>query len=248
MKSLWVLFKIEVKLGLREGSGILFAIILPVGLMLLLGVIFGDKPADENVNYTMLQQSYAAVITLGICATGLMGLPTTISGYREKKILKRFVVTPTSPVTLLGAQFLNSFLFAIVSSVLVTIIAVLFFGYTMIGSIGLFTVIYLLVVVAIYAIGMLIASVSSSVKMVNLLASLVYFPTFFLSGATVPYEIMPRGLQIFSNILPLTHGIKVLKGISLGYDIGQFTFSIILLSAIAVVCTIVAIKTFRYEY
>lgn len=248
MKKLWVLFKIEFKLAIREFSGVLFGVMLPVGLMILLGVIFGDKYAGENVNYTYVQQSFPAVITIGICATGLMGIPLTISSYREKKVLKRFEVTPTSPAKLLIAQVLNNFTFALVSSVLVYSVAKIFFDYKMIGSISSFIVIYLLVTISIYSIGMLIASISGSVKTTNLLCTIIYFPMFFLSGATIPYELMPKGLQTFSSIMPLSVGIKVLKGVSIGVNINEYITPITILIISSIICVLLSIKTFRYEY
>lgn len=248
MKKLWVLFKIEFKLAIREFSGVLFGVMLPVGLMILLGVIFGDKYAGENVSYTYVQQSFPAVITIGICATGLMGIPLTISSYREKKVLKRFEVTPTSPAKLLIAQVFNNFTFALISSVLVYLVAKIFFDYNMIGSISSFIVIYLLVTISIYSIGMLIASISGSVKTTNLLCTIIYFPMFFLSGATIPYEIMPKGLQTFSSIMPLSVGIKVLKGVSIGVNINEYTTPITILIISSIICVILSIKTFRYEY
>ncbi len=43
MKRLWILYKTEMKLALREFSGILFGIMLPVGIILIMGTIFGEK-------------------------------------------------------------------------------------------------------------------------------------------------------------------------------------------------------------
>jgi len=71
---------------------------------------------------------------------------------------------------------------------------------------------------------------------------------FFLSGATIPYEIMLEGLKTLSDIMPLTHGIKMLKHITLGGPISELSQSFILLLAIGLICTIISIKTFRYDY
>ncbi len=70
----------------------------------------------------------------------------------------------------------------------------------------------------------------------------------FLSGATVPYEVMPKGLRLFAEIMPLTHGIKLLKGVSLGEPIGQFTVSIFILIFTAIIGMLISIKTFRYTF
>jgi ABC-2 type transport system permease protein len=68
----------------------------------------------------------------------------------------------------------------------------------------------------IYSIGMMVAAISPNMKTANLLSSILYFPMLFFSGATLPYEVMPEVMQKVVDFLPLTQGIKLLKGISLG--------------------------------
>lgn len=77
--------------------------------------------------------------------------------------------------------------------------------------------------------------------------SLVYFPMLFLSGATIPYELFPEGLQKVANIMPLTQGIKLMKAVSMGKDLPSAGSIVLLLLAITVICSIISIKTFRWE-
>jgi ABC-2 type transport system permease protein len=247
MKPLYTLFKTEFTLSVREFSGVLFGMILPVGIMLLLGSLYGDKPAYDGASFSLVQQSFAAVITIGICATGLMGIPLSIATYREKKILKQFKVTPTSPFMLLGAQFLTNLVFAVLSSLLVLIAAFVFFNYSMQGSLVQFILAYGLVLTAIFSLGMMIASISGNMKTANLLSSIFYFPMFFLSGATIPFEIMPEGLQKVSSVMPLTQGIKLLKNISLAVPDTNWMTPVIYLSLTAILAMLVSVKTFRWE-
>lgn len=247
MKSLWILYKTEMKLAVREFSGILFGIMLPVGIIILMGTIFGDKMVEGQA-YTQLQRAIGGVITVGLCATGLMGVPLTISGYREKKLLRRFQVSPTSPALLVGVQSLTNFTIAIFSTAMVFVVARLMFSYEMIGDLSGFIVAYGIVGLSIYSIGTFIGSVSNSVKTTNLLCTLVYFPMFFLSGATVPYEILPRGLQVISSIMPLTMGIKLLKGVSLGESLTGYRMEILILLGLALLFAVASMKTFRYDY
>lgn len=239
MRAFVKLLSIEMKLNVREFSGVLFGIMIPVGLMCLLGVLYDTQ---EQIN-----QAVPAVLTIGICATGLMGIPITLSAYREKKLLRRFQVTPTSPLLLMGVQFVSNMVIALVSSSLVVIVG-LFFGFELQGSVWKFLLLYLLILFAIYAVGLLIASVSRNVQMSNLLCSLVYFPMFFLSGATIPYEIMPKPLQMISSVMPLSQGIKILKGISAGEKLTQHLLPILILLTIGVLCIMVSVRTFKYDY
>lgn len=64
-----------------------------------------------------------------------------------------------------------------------------------------------------FSLGMVIASLCKTVKIANVVTTFVYFPMLFLSGATIPFEIFPTFLQNVATILPLTHGIQLLKDI-----------------------------------
>ncbi len=247
MKTFSTLFKTELKISIRHMDAIFFGICFPIGIVLLLGAIYGGKPAYEGANYTMLQQSFGAFVTVGICATGLMGLPLVLADYRHKKILKRYKITPVSPAMLLIIQVMISFLFAAISAVLTSLVSVTVFNYTMPGSLPKFAVSFLLLTVTIYSLGMLIASLSPSIKVANLVCTLLYFPMLLLSGATVPFEIMPKALQTISNIFPMTQGIKLLKNTSLGLSSGDMLIQIIIMAVVSVICIALSIKFFKWE-
>ena len=106
MRSFRTLLKNELKLNIRNMNMVIFAIILPLVVLVILGFIYGTKPAAEGVAYSFMDQSLGALCSISICAGGLMGLPLVVSEYRERKILKRFKVTPISPVLLLIVEFL----------------------------------------------------------------------------------------------------------------------------------------------
>lgn len=83
--------------------------------------------------------------------------------------------------------------------------------------------------------------------MANAVTSLVYFPMLFLSGATIPFELFPKGLQKAASVLPLTQGIKLMKAASLGESVDAMTGKIVLLVGITIVCSLISLKTFRWE-
>lgn len=247
MKAFRTMLKVESKLAIRSLDSIIFGILFPVGIVILLGIIYGNKPAFEGAGYTFMQQSFGAFVAVGICATGLMGLPLTIADYRDKKILKRFKVTPVDPGLLLLVQIVICFAISLVSGTAVFLVASLFFGYIMQGSFISFLVSYMLVTAAVYGLGMLLASISPNIKTANLLCTLVYFPMLFLSGATVPYEIMPKGMQRVVDVLPLTQGIKLLKGFSLGLDVGGLLTPLIIMGGLAIICILASVRLFKWE-
>lgn len=105
---------------------------------------------------------------------------------------------------------------------------------------------WLLTLVSMFSIGLL-ASLCRTIKAVNAVTTLVYFPMLFLSGATIPYELFPSGLQKFANILPLTQGIKLMKAVSMGAALENVWKIVVLLLGITVICTVLSVKTFRWK-
>lgn len=95
MKSFATLFKNELKLNIRNMNMVIFAVIMPLIVLVILGFLYGTKPAADGVTYTFIEQSIGALCSISMCAGGLMGLPLVIAEYRERKILKRFRRNPT---------------------------------------------------------------------------------------------------------------------------------------------------------
>ena len=246
MKAFAKMLKTELKLSVRDMNMMIFAIALPLVVTLILGFVYGNKPAYDGAAYTAFAQSFGAMSAFGIVAAGVMGLPLVLSDYRDKKILKRYQCMPTSPTLLLIVQLVKYAVYSVAGLLVVTLVS-LCFGYRMQGNVFAFIGAFLFVLVAIYSIGMLVAALAPSMQVAGLICSVLYFPMLILSGTTLPYEIMPKWLQIISDILPLTQGIKLMKGTSLGLPLNDIYIPLIVLSAITVVCMAVAIRFFKWD-
>lgn len=245
MKRFLKLYVIEQKLALRSGDMLLFGVAMPVGIMILITMIAGNRMAGAG--YTYLESSFASLIAVGICAAAFMGIPLTVADYRDKKILKHFFTTPCSPVWILGSDVLCGAVTASLSAVSVALVSIIFLGYRMRGNVLAFIGAWLLTLAAMFSIGLLMASLCRTVKSVNAVTTLVYFPMLFLSGATIPYELFPDGLQKVANVLPLTQGIKLMKAVSMGNKPDSVGKIVALLVGITLICGIISVKTFRWE-
>jgi ABC-2 type transport system permease protein len=247
MGAFRTMFKTELKLSIRGMDMIIFAIAMPVVVVIILGILCGNKPAFEGAEYTFLAQSFGAVASIAISAGGVMGLPLVVSDYRNKKILKRFKVTPTSPVLILAVQIAIYALYSIASLILVYATATLFFNYQFSGSWIQFLGAYFLVMISMFSIGMLVGGVAPNIKIASVLASVLYFPMLIFSGATLPYEVMPTALQRVADVMPLTQGIKLLKSTSIGLPIDNVLVPVVVMTLIALVCTSTSIRFFKWE-
>lgn len=247
MKTFKELLFTETKLMIRDMNSLIFGVAFSVIFAIIMGMIMGSKQAFDGAEYSFMEQSFGAVVAIGIGATGLMGLPLALADYRYKKVLKRFLVTPVSPGMLLLVQFVVNLMVSLSCFLLVYAVYVIFFNFEMRGSFLFFLLTYFLVLISIFSIGMMLASISPNIKTANLLCCIVYFPMFFFSGATLPYEIMPAIMQKGADAMPLTQGIKLMKAVSLGLPIDNVIFPIALMIVLAVLCIGLSIRFFRWE-
>lgn len=247
MKAFRELLAVELKLSLRDMNMPLFAIIMPVVVMAVVGMLFAGQSAYEGAGYSFMDQSVPAVMTVGICAGGAMGLPIVVSYYRQRGVLKRFFVTPVRASTILVAQVAMYALYAIVSSLLVLGVAGVFFGYGFTGSALGFIAAYLLVMAAMFSVGMMLGGVARDEKVASIGASVLYFPMLLLSGTTLPYEILPEPVQQVANVLPLTQGVKLLKAAALDVPLDAVVAPVVVLVVWTIVCSVVAVRFFKWE-
>ncbi len=247
MRTFTKLLKTELKLNIRNMNMVIFAVIMPVVVLAVIGIIYQSKTAFPGAEYTFLEQSMSAVCTISICAGGLMGLPIVVSEYRERKILKRFQVTPVSPVMLLVVEFTIYVLYALASMVLLFPAAACFWGVTLRGSWPAFIGSWLLTLVSTLSIGMIVGGIAKDTKIASVIASVLYFPMLIFSGATVPLEVMPGMMQKIVRVFPLTQGIQLMKAASLGLPAETLWQSVGVMVVVTIVCMGIAVKCFKWE-
>ena len=238
---------IEFKLLTRNFLSIFFALIFPVMMLLLFGSIYGNEPSAYFGGYGSMDVSVPGYIGIILSVTGLMTLPMTIAQYRERKILKRFAATPINPVELLISQIIGNFVLTLISMLLLIVVAKIVFDLHFMGNLFIAAGVCLLITLCIFSIGLLIAAVSPNSKAATAIAYIVYFPMLFLSGATMPLEMMPKGILFVSKALPLTYGVDLFKGVWLGKSITNYFADILVLFLVFIICTIVAVKFFKWE-
>lgn len=246
MKSFRTLLKNELKLNIRNMNMVIFAVIMPLIVLIILGFIYGTKPAEDGAAYTFIEQSFGALCSISICAGGLMGLPLVVSEYRERKILKRFQVTPVSPAKLLLVEFLIYVIYCIVS-MLTLFPAALLWKIKIHGSFLLFLGIWFLTMVSTLSIGLLVGGIAKNTKSASVIACILYFPMLIFSGATLPFEVMPVTMQKIISILPLTQGIQLMKAAFLGVPVENVLLPVIVMCAVTLVCFGISVRCFKWE-
>ena len=245
MKRFLKMYQVEQKIFLRSPDVILFNLAMPLVTLILITIIAGNKDAGDS-GLTYLQSSYVALSTVGICCSAFMSIPITIVECRSQGILRRMYCSPCSPARLLACDTIASGVMAVISTMILTVAAVVFFGYRMAGNVFVYMGIWLLTMVSMFSIGLMVASLCRTTKSMNVATSLLYFPMLLFSGATIPAEVFPAWFQTVTKLMPLGVGIDLLKSVSMGcYD--RMDIPVITLTVITVICGTISVKTFRWE-
>ena len=244
MKRFWRMYSVEQKIFFRSPDVILFCLAMPLVVFILITMIVGKKDAADS-GLTYLQSAYVALSTVGICCSAFMSIPITIVECRSQGVLRRMYCSPCSPARLLACDTLCSSVIAALSTLILTLAAVVF-GYRMQGNVLVYIVLWLLTMISMFSIGLMVASLCRTTKSMNVVTSLLYFPMLLFSGATIPLEFFPAWFQAVAKWMPLGVGIDLLKSVSTGcYD--SITVPTITMIAIAVICGTIAVRTFRWE-
>ena len=247
MRALGKLTWVEAKLFLREPIGAFFALVFPVMLLLLFGSIYGNEPAEIFGGYgtvDVMVPSYAGMI---IGTTGIMSLTISMAVYREQGILRRFRTTTLRPLTLLVAQTVVLFAINIVGLLILVVVGKLVYGLHFLGNPITMLLALALSSAAFFALGFVLAGLAPTARTAQIVAMVLFYPMIFLSGTATPREIMPAAVQQFSEYLPLTHVVTLLRGLWLGDNWSMHLRETYILAAMAVTGLVVSAKTFRWE-
>jgi ABC-2 type transport system permease protein len=212
LRKIYALWYREVLRYWREKSRILSSLILP----LLWLVVFGSGLRGIQLPGTETYQTY---IFPGILGMTLL-FTSVFSGIsviwdREFGFLKEILVAPVSRPTIVIGKALGSGTSALIQGTLLLPLSYLVGVHLLPISFLLLLPTMVLIAVGLVSVGLLIASLMTSMEGFNFIMSLVIMPMFFTSGALFPLTSAPAWLRYLSYINPLTYGVDVLRWASL---------------------------------
>jgi ABC-2 type transport system permease protein len=235
----------ELKLNLRDPFTTGFGVVLPVALLIALGSIPGVDEPDPALGGLRGIDTWvpSMAFALAVAMMAWFLLPVVLAAYRERGVLRRFATTPARPAALLAAQ-----LFANLLVVAVAVVAVLVAGATVVGlsaprnAIG-FAVVLITGILAMFGIGLFMASVIPSQRAAQGIMWLVFAPSAFLAGVYVPVQYLPEWVQRIGDFTPLAAFRTAIEDVWVGE--GPRPLHVAVLVAAAVVSWIGAARFFR---
>ncbi len=244
------LMSIELKLAWRRPIGLIIAIGVPLGLLIIFGSIPATTRPDASLGGISFFDLYVpSLLVMVLLVVGLMSTPQQLATYRQQGVLRRMSTTPVPPSWLLAAQVAVNAVFAVIGVTIVLGLGTLAFGLTLPPTIAgdLVTLLALLLTAAaMLAIGLCIAALAASPQVAQALTAVCFYLLMFFSGIYVPLS------EIHSS---LVHQIAKVVPSGAAYNTVHATFSghspdvepLLVLAAWAIGASVIAARRFRWE-
>ena len=243
MKPYLALIANNLRLATRDRAVIFFSYLFPFIFFFGLG---GMLQAERAVGLATIVVT--SVLVIGVLGNGLFGAGIRTVIDREAGILRRFKVTPITPLPVLTASLVTGWLLYLPNLVLMIFLSHVIWKVPFPSRpISLF--IFLSVgVMTFRAIGLIVGAVANSTAESNILVQLLYMPMMFLSGATIPIAVLPAWAQVVAAFLPAFYLVNGIQGVLQREEsIAANAVPLVALLVSLVVAMFVAKQLFRWD-
>jgi ABC-2 type transport system permease protein len=180
-----------------------------------------DIPVDLHIHALYNPEG----ITQYNIVPGLMGVVLTmtmvmitalaITRERERGTMENLLAMPAHPTEVLVGKIVPYVLVGYVQILLILIAARLLFAVPVEGSMGLLLAVALVFIVANLAMGITFSTLAANQLQAVQMAFFFFLPSLLLSGFMFPFRGMPAWAQWIGEVLPLTHFLRIVRGILL---------------------------------
>ncbi len=247
MRGLRKLVLVETKLYLREPIAVFFTLLFPLVMLFIFGGIYGNEPTEYFDGRGSVDVSVPAYIAMIIATVGLLSISNVIAAYREHGVLRRYRATPLHPQVVLIASLLVNFVVTLLGILLLVLAAKIVYDLRFEGEMWAVLIGFILSALSFFALGFVIASVSPTTRVAQVMGMVLFYPMLFLSGASIPLQELPENIRRFSEFLPLKHVVTLLQGLWFGEPLGDYLKEVLVLAVTLVLGVVVTAKTFRWE-
>ncbi len=213
---------------------------------------YNDQPPSTEMRIYYNPERRSPVNTvpglIGVILTMTMIMFTAVAIVRERERgnLELLITTPVRSSELMLAKVLPYVVIGLIQVSLVLLLGHLMFKVPLRGALlDVFTV-SLLFIVANLALGLVISTLVHTQFQAMQLTFFILLPSILLSGFMFPFGGMPRPAQIIAEILPMTHFMRLIRGVVLrGATLPELSFEVFVLVGFIVVAMALAILRFN---
>ena len=211
-----------------------------------------DGPIDLRIH----AQYNPEAITQYNIVPGLMGVVLTmtmvmitglaITRERERGTMENLLSMPTRPFEVMVGKIIPYILVGYIQVGLILLAARLLFQVPMLGNVGVLLLVAFVFITANLAMGITFSTLAQNQLQAVQLSFFFFLPSLLLSGFMFPFRGMPTWAQAIGEMLPLTHFLRIVRGILLkGNGLQEVGLQLWQIALFAVIAIIVGVKRYR---
>jgi ABC-2 type transport system permease protein len=212
----------------------------------------GNGPIDVRVHALYNPE----VITQYNIVPGLMGVILTmtmimitglaITRERERGTMENLLSMPTRPSEVLIGKIVPYIMVGYIQVTVILLAAHFLFHVPIEGSILLLLVVALVFIAANLAMGITFSTIAKNQLQAMQMTFFVFLPSILLSGFMFPFRGMPHWAQWVGEVFPLTHFLRIVRGILLkGNSLNDVVLQLWQIVLFALIVLAVGIKRYR---
>lgn len=154
---------------------------------------------------------------MGVILTMTMVLMTGLAMTRERErgTFENLLATPVRPIEVMIGKIMPYILIGLVQMSLILLAAKVIFEVPFQGSLTLLYGVSLMFIAANLTLGMTFSTIARNQLQAMQMTFFFFLPSILLSGFMFPFRGMPDWAQVIGNLLPLTHFLRLVRGILL---------------------------------
>ena len=222
----------------------------------LTGPLAGMKPGEAPFEIRVHRRYNPEGITQYNIVPGLMGVVLTMTlvmmtsiamtRERERGTMENLLATPVRPLEVMLGKIVPYIVVGYVQVVVILTAAKFLFNVPMVGSLLLLSTVLILFIATNLAIGFTFSTLAKSQMQAMQMTMFFFLPSILLSGFMFPFRGMPGWAQVIGEAVPITHFLRIVRGIMLkGADAAAIAQHVWPLALILLVVSAAALK--RYQ-
>jgi ABC-2 type transport system permease protein len=212
----------------------------------------GPRPAELVVHaaYNPERKSQYNIVPglMGVVLTMTMVLITALAITRESErgTMETLLATPVRPLEVTLGKIVPYILLGYVQAGLILLAARFLFRVPMTGSLPLLACVMFVFIVANLAIGITFSTIAKNQLQAMQMGFFFFLPSILLSGFMFPFRGMPQWAQYLGEVLPLTHFLRIVRGVLLkGNGLATIAPELVPIALFALVVLAIALVRFR---
>jgi len=185
---------------------------------------------------------------IGTILTMTMVMLTSLAMTRERErgTMENLLATPVRPAEVMVGKILPYVLMGYIQLVVIMSAAFLIFDVPMVGSLSLLFGLIGVFILANLAVGFTFSTIAKNQLQAMQMTFFFFLPSILLSGFMFPFRAMPVWAQYIGEVLPLTHFLRIVRGILLkGNSMSQLMSELWPMLAFLLITGLIALKRYR---